>query len=524
MKCYPLSGIGLTGIIILLTAVACVPSKPVTMVTNERTLGTGYISLDKIPAVQYSFNDRIHHVYTDSVSGLMTIQFRGLRKNGKTIKNNGRIAVFDPKPGEIVWEKPVSYQRDEYHQFDGYLMRYSGRNSVLLDVHTGKRQRDVANIFYYYDSNHNVGMGYRLLQGINRQNMLEGIDFADGSLLWRRPVNRDFSWNDVIGINDTTLLVVAGGLHTIDPRNGSGWSYDTRTGKKDYTRTIAANVFGIAAGLMTGHYTVTTGYDAITDVVSNVLADDESILMASANDLVKLDMQGNTLWQQPLKGREAGMSFIWYYHDLVCIVNSGSAFMGNYRIATGTPFLAAYDAETGEEVFKTYIESEKRDFIRGFDIDGDTILMVFRDRIARYSVTDGELLHERETGALGNGDLMDFIGDQVFRQEIEGVYYSMAAFDSEHHYVYTNSGTILTFDYDFELVDDVSRDDLFILHMAGPGYYLIRNATESRSVLLDSNLQVLADLNTAADVFQNGSRLYFIEGNDLVELNLSDVR
>jgi len=524
MKCNHLSGLGLSGIIFLITAAACVPSRPVTMVTSERTLGTGYISLDNIPAVEYTFNDRIHHVYTDSMSGLMTIQFRGTRKSGKSMKNNGRIAVFNPEPGEIVWEKPVSYERDEYLQLGGYLMRYSGRNSILIDLHTGKRLRDVSTVFYHYDRSHNVGMGYRLRPGINRQNMLEGIDFNDGALLWRRPVNREYSWNDVISINDTTLIVVAGGLHTIDPRNGSGWSYDTRTGKKDFSMNIAANVIGIAAGLMTGHYTIATGYDVITDVVSNVLTDDEGILMASANDLVKLDLQGNTLWQQPLKGREAGMSFIWYHNDLVCMVNSGSAYMGPYRIATGSPFLAAYDAETGDEVFKTYIESERRNFIRGFDVDGDTILMVFRDRIARYSVTDGELLHERETGELGNGDLMNFIGSQVFRQEIEGVYYSMAAFDRDNHYVITNTGTILTFNYDFELVDDISRDDLFVLYMAGPGYYLIRNTTESRSVLLDSNLQVLADLNTAADVFQNGSRLYFIEGHNLVELNLSDVR
>jgi outer membrane protein assembly factor BamB len=97
-------------------------------------------------------------------------------------------------------------------------------------------------------------MGYRILS--RKKSTLYGFDIHDGEEIWSRPINRDYDWNDVMFVNNTTTVLVAVGVHTIDPRDGSGWSYDSKTGKKDYTAAVAGTILGLASGRLTGHYLV----------------------------------------------------------------------------------------------------------------------------------------------------------------------------------------------------------------------------------------------------------------------------
>jgi hypothetical protein len=69
---------------------------------------------------------------------------------------------------------------------------------------------------------------------------LEGINLKTGEVLGKRELSREYAWNNV-SLNDTTLLAVAAGLHTIHLKNGSGWDYSAVTGDKDYSVTNTAN-------------------------------------------------------------------------------------------------------------------------------------------------------------------------------------------------------------------------------------------------------------------------------------------
>lgn len=51
---------------------------------------------------------------------------------------------------------------------------------------------------------------------------LEGIDLNNGQVLWKRELNGEYGWNDVFYTNDSTLVVAAAGLHSLDTKTGKG--------------------------------------------------------------------------------------------------------------------------------------------------------------------------------------------------------------------------------------------------------------------------------------------------------------
>src|SRR5690606_1196566 len=106
-------------------------------------------------------------------------------------------------------------------------------------------------------------IGSKIQASKSKENMLEGIDLITGKPIWQREISREYSWNDVFYLNDSILLIAAAGLHTLNIFDGTGWDYNTITGKKDYTASAIGTGLGIVAGLLTGTYAVSTGHNLV---------------------------------------------------------------------------------------------------------------------------------------------------------------------------------------------------------------------------------------------------------------------
>jgi hypothetical protein len=78
-------------------------------------------------------------------------------------------------------------------------------------------------------------------------------------------------------------------------------------------------------------------------MVSNVITDEESFTMATAEEIVKLDDTGNIIWSQPLSKDEVSSSYIWEENDTVYMINSGFSRSGYFKIPAGKSFIPAYD-------------------------------------------------------------------------------------------------------------------------------------------------------------------------------------
>jgi outer membrane protein assembly factor BamB len=499
---------------------ACSTTKPVSLTELSTTAATESITENEIPTDVFEFSNRIHHSYLDTTSGLFTLQFRDTTDNGKWLKNKGRVIVFDPDSSNILWDYNMPYKRISYMQHHSTLIEYTQNGGKIIDLDTGRAEKNIRYYVYHIDRDRDIGMGYRI-SSLRKQNRLYGFNMSDGDELWERTVDRDYDWSNVMFVNDTTTVLVAGGIHTIDPRDGSGWSYDSRTGKKDYTRAVAGTLLGVASGLLTGNYVVSTGYDLIADMVSNVLIDENSYTLATAEEVVKLDTRGDVLWSQPISKDNASQSFIWEDADTIFMLNAGFAYRGYFKKPIGKPFISAYNKETGEELFKTFINSsDDEDFVRDYKISGDSMYTVFENRLEQYSLVDGALKETVDTQTFDMGELGGFIGFQAFRKEGENVYYSISSMDVNNHYLITGSEQILVLDREFELLETIQFDDLYLLTMGNEEFALITDYAETRSILLDSGMMPLAEIDAAGEAFMDGSNLYVVGENRLVRMTI----
>jgi hypothetical protein len=275
--------------------------------------------------------------------------------------------------------------------------------------------------------------------------------------IWQREISRDYSWNDILYLNDSTLLIAASGLHSLNIFDGKGWDYHTVTGKKDYTASAVGTGLGIAAGLLTGTYGITTGHDLVSDVVSNVVVDGMNIYFASKEHLVNINMDGEILWQSALPGDITSKSWLRKIDDKLLLVNSGYAFMGYRQLDFGTPFIASFDLANGDQNYLVNVTNEKKKFISDVEQKDDTLLLIFGDQVSQYSIISGQLIKDRQFKIEEYGELNCFIDDQIFVQR-ENSFISLSHLDSSKLCLYTKNGKVLILNSDFSLEEEIDTE------------------------------------------------------------------
>ena len=235
------------GLLLLISNMSFCQKKDVKVLYNEKILGRNLIDSTEIKGVEYIFPERVHETFLDTINGFLTVQLRKLRKE-RWLSNKGSLLQYDLKNKKLLWSKKMAYQKNHIQQFSNTMIFTTPNKSNCLDIKTGKKICEVKNDVYYVDPINHIGVGYPFKNSNKYSNTLEGIDLKSGKVIWNRNVNREYGWNDVFYTNDSTMIVAAAGLHSININNGQGWDYNTITGKKDYSGTAAANVIGVAAG------------------------------------------------------------------------------------------------------------------------------------------------------------------------------------------------------------------------------------------------------------------------------------
>ena len=498
----------------------CQKSK-INVLSQEKELGTNLLNNTPITGTEYIFPERIHDFYVDTVSGFLTVQLRGLSSNGKYLNNTGNIVQFDPVQKNVAWTKKIAYQSAALQQFSNTMIYSVANKSTCLDIRTGQDMWEVNNSLYFVDPEFNLGLGYRYKMASGYSNDLEGIDLKNGRICWKRVINREYTWNDIFYTSDTTVLIVAAGLHSLNLKNGKGWDYDTETGKKDYKETVGANAAGIAVGLLTGTFVTTSGYNLVRDVVSNVLADSTCFYFSSKEQLAKINrLTGEVEWAHPFEKNMSGKSSIYYTDSLLILINKGYALMGNRQINFGKPFIAAYDRSTGAEKYLSFT-TVKDDPIRGFWHSDGQIFLLFKNRVAVYSEKDGRLLMERDFKPESYDDLKFFVRNQFYLSNGNTYYYSLPQYDSTMLYVYCNNGKILALDQQLNVTRTLSEDELFFCYLYAGDYNFI--AKDKTTMVLDSKGIKVAEIQASVNAFLIGNTLYDKQNNSFLTIDLTEL-
>lgn len=507
------------GLLLLISSVSY-GQKNFQILQNEKVVGKSLIDNTEIKGIEYIFPDRIHEAFLDTTNGFLTVQLRGLRK-GKWLSNKGNIIQYDLPNKNLLWSKKIAYQASSLQQFSNTMIFTVANKSQCLDIRSGNKIWEVKNNFYYVDPINNIGIGYRFKNSTGYSNELEGIDLKSGKVIWKRDLNREYGWNNLFYTNDSTMIVVAAGLHSININNGQGWDYNTKTGKKDYTGTVAANAVGVAAGLLTGTFFMSTGHNLVRDVVSNCLVDSSYIYFASKEQLSKIDEQtGEIIWTYPFPNDLVSKSSIFLNDSLIFMVNKGYAFMGNRQLDFGKPFIAAFDRETGKQKYLTLI-NEKKDPIQDFQILHDEVFLVFKNRIAKYSILSGNQILEKEFPEENFGVLYYFVGNQVFITNENDNLVSLPQSDSTKVFVFTNQGKTLAIDNQLNVEGTIEYEDLFIYYLRMSDYKFL--AKDKQTLIIDKDGKRIAEIEATIDAFLIGNTLYDKQDKSFIAVDMNEI-
>jgi hypothetical protein len=487
--------------------------------SNKKIIGSSYLTNDYIEAKEYVFPEKISDTYLDTITNYITVQLRGTSKNGKWLKNKGRIVLYDLIQKKEKWSKRINYQQSAIEQHNDLIIQTIANKSYCLDFESGKEQWEVKNAIYYVEPFQKKGIGYKFNTFSGPTNTLEGIDLNDGKSIWQREINREYSWNDIFHLNDTTLVIVASGLHSINVKTGKGWDYNTITGEKDYTATAVANVAGVALGVLTGTFVMSTGNNLVRDVVSNVLVDSTNLYFASKEKIARLDHNGLIIWSSPLPANLVSKSSIFIKDSLLYMVNKGYAYMGYRQLDFGNAFIAAFDKKTGKQVFLNVIGG-KRSHINGFKIQKDSILFVFKDKISKYSMVNGSLISEKSIDIQQLGELSYFIGNQLYIKS-DSIFKSLTLSDPANHYLFTKKDKILVVNDKFETINQINRNQLFKYYLNSKGFKFLAKGNET--IVIDQDNKAVANLKVSSKTIMVGPKLYNIQEKSFIEIDISEI-
>lgn len=489
----------------------------VTVQKQQLEIGRNHITNKPLEAVEYNFPKRVHDFHFDTTNQLLTVNLRGLSKNGKWLDNKGIILRYDLRTDSILWYKKITYQKESIDQYGGVTI-HSSRNkkSHSIDNYTGEQLWEIKNNLLFGDTKYGIGIGYKINSRIN-ENTLEGIDLKSGNVLWKRDISREYGWNGILIPNDSTLFILASGLNKLNINDGTGWSFKTVTGEKDYSAARIGSILGVMSGLMTGYYSISTGYNLVKNVNSNALFFDDTIFFASKDDLVSLAGDGTIIWKASLPSDKMSRSLIFRLDSNLILINRGFSYMGNRQIKYGTPFIASYCLDTGSENYFIDLAPNNEDIIRSIQHQDHEILLVFNQRVLRYSLKTGELLTESffKSDFIGS-----FIGDYYY-QSLDSKIFSLNQIEPNKYYLSTTDDKVLILNHELKIEKKLTNKDFY--HHLLKTEHLDIITKDGQVLVVDKNGNIKAEFTSKRTISYLEGILHSIDGSRLIQIKLNEV-
>jgi hypothetical protein len=490
---------------------------------NDVVFGAILKTGQTLKGTRYTFDKRIHKCTMDSASHLAALQLRGIAKNGKYLESKGYISSFDLNTQQILWSRKVNYQFTSVSHKPSSFLLTNIDESICIDLHSGQNIFSLKKHIYYQNDKYKVALGY----GTNgmltsAEQTLIGYDLQNTQVLWKRKLTREYTWNDAFLIDDSTLMVVSSGLHTVNLRTGKGWDYNAITGSKDYTKTGIINGLGIGLGILTGTFVMATGHDVVSGLVSNVVSDSASYYLASQDKLVRLDHSGKEIWVVPLPKEMASCSFLFKKDSALILINKGSASFGRRTVPAGKVFLASYSLQNGKSNFFITIEQPKAQ-LTDISVTSDTIFLSTKTDILKASLKDGSILATKENLIPEKEEIHTILSKrQLFTALNDSVYRNIAQTDSSFIPVYTSQGKILLIDAQLNIKQEKTYNDFYIAYLQKDGLTFISN--KDKTIVLNKDGIAVAELKASLSAWLQGDILYETHDNTLNAINIKPLR
>ena len=500
---------------LLLPTLIFAQKNKVEIVKNEAKIGYNIVTNSDIIGYEYKFPEKIYYFRIDTL-GFLSVQLRGVSKNGKCLKDNGNVFLYNINNDSLLWTKRINYKKDFFWHVGNHIIFNTNKNQIL-DIQSGKVKYNVLNDIYFTDLNHKVGVGYK----ISSSKQLMATSLEDGKRLWTKNLDKPYNLKKLTYLTDSSVLIASNGLHFIDIYTGKEWNFNTKTTRnssKDAWATAGIATLGVLTGIFFGVAVIPTGETIFRGIESNAMIDSDFAYIASSDMIAKIDLEnGNDVWTAKFEKNTSSQSYLFDNENFVYMINYGVAYMNNQPVYCGKAFVAAYDKNSGEQSFINYFD--KKEIIQNQFITDNYFIFNVNNKLLKFDFWENKIVDEQimpTTSAEVN-----FIYENQIFIEKNGKFIDLTQTDFAKIFAWQKTGQIFKINEDFEFEHTEEFEDLFVNIYQFEDYQIVTN--RQKTLMIDREGNQIAEFNTNSKVIIIDNVLYYIQDNSLYYIDLIDI-
>lgn len=461
--------------------------QPVTY--QEITVGKNLLANKEIKAIQYSFPEWIYEFHLDSPS-IFTAQLRNVNSNKSKFGNDGRLMVYDLEKKQVRWSKNIRYNNTQIAQFRNIFFKAKHGKSYLLDTETGEDIGPFTNLPFHYNQNWNITIGYSLKNEITVHEKLEGFYMNTETVIWTRWLGVKYGYTRLLYLNDSVMLIEAEGLHTLNIKNGKGWNYKARTFDDRYA-------------------------DLLWNMSSNVIIDSSVFYMACSDEICKINDEGELIWKKNLDMDLTGNSDIYIRDSILYLINKGYVMSKGAVTPYGIPYIAAYHAKTGKQLFYHPVD-DVSGIIMSAHFMENSIFLLSANSIEKRDVMTGAFISQMPF----KDSLEGFVSKDIYIKS-GTTYKPLGELDPTKEYIINVKGGISVIDDSISVIAEFDTADCyFIYHVSGDHKFLRQ---KQETIIVNSFGIKIAEFPALANPMVARRKLYGYKEETFTEIDLSNI-
>lgn len=477
-------------------------------------VGVSAISVNSLVARTFNLTYPLYDYKADTVTKQLIFSARQRGESStSTYLSRGFFAALSSVTDSLKWINESSL----------YDVKISGNNLLLSNEVRSVKYNKVrgydelrfdSKIFYTLPK-YNHGFMYDRVQ----ENVLHCVNLTTGSTSWSCSIPMTENWVDTQYLNDSTLLVAAGGLHAIGARSGLLWSFPLTTAVKTNRSFVYSNAKYTTIQQISSVIKTSSDDNMVSQIASNILQDAGRIYFASKEKLIAVTHAGALAWQVDLKNYPTSRMLISKTDSTLILVSFGLATHSNNFVTWGKPFIITLDPATGRIISQFDMSNIENlaDYIK----TNKALIFASKDAVQEAKPGATELKTLLSLSAHKYGEFVEFINGDEYYILKEGYFVPLNFINDNANYFRADNNKIYGIEGD-ELKYEYHYTELFKLDKKFKDKTILYN--DQKTLITNSTFELLFTINLPDRNIILNNKMFFMSSTKIYLLNLDDLR
>lgn len=347
---------------------------PVGIYANGDTIYADHYSVDPYIIIDYRIDDSNRYLYLTLCTKI----------NPQGIAFGRFSLCFDLINKTTRYIQRFSEDVHYIKNYRDYIVTHVGPEDAVVINKSGDKKKKGKFVFTidYVDETAGIGLSYNGY----------GVDMKTFKTIWENPIDRSNGVLNLRKIDSLNVIVTANGLRKLNLLTGEGWYIPFRTGVTEKVWILSYKEMPVYSLYKVKGKQKSAREALVIDMCSRPIRYNNVYYMAGAEEVVAVDTSGKLLWKRTLPSDHTGSSDLQILGNNLVVLNKGFAYSHLARTYTSTPYVAAYDMNSGKLQYSHVFDSSI--MIVECGIDNDTLHLLTDKQFAILDGHTGKIIKE----------------------------------------------------------------------------------------------------------------------------------